>query len=169
MNDDFYEPLNPDDLGLLVNLAGPLYQESKMIDSMTGNAPKQDGMRIDSGAATIKRGLETIEQQAKAAYFASRAAPQPVQTQFYAPHTVEQVVLPQPVFYPQNVPQSPPVNDGQLEFNFNITEQQKTNDLLEKCFRALTKILTVVESINEQSKNRSNTVSAIPKLPVKDK
>jgi len=167
MNDDFYEPLNPDDLGLLVNLAGPLYQESKLIDSMTGNVPKQDGMHIDSGAATIRKSLESIEQQAKAAYFASRNAPQPVQTHFYPPHTVEQVVLPQPVFYPQSVPQ--PVNDGQLEFNFNISEQQKTNDLLEKCFRSLTKILAVVESINEQSKNRNDTVSAIPKLSVKDK
>ena len=166
MNEE-YEPLNPDDLGLLVNLAGPLYQESKMIDAMTGNAPRQDGMMIDSGAATIRRGLENIEQQAKAAFLSARHNPQPVQqTQYYQPHIVEQVVLPTPTFYPQNVP---PSNEGQLEFNFNITEQQKTNDLLEKCFRALTKILTVVESINEQSKHRNDTVSAIPKLPVKDK
>lgn len=141
MNPEQYEPLNPEDIGLLVGLAGPVYQESKLIDSMTGIKPTTGGGYAIDGADTIKRGLENIVQQAR-----TSTPPNPIHQPQYHHEP------PMPTAVPQEQPTYlnyvPPVvqNDPQLEFDFSLTEQKKTNELLEKQNKLLQKIVSLLES-----------------------
>lgn len=145
------ESLNPEDIGLLVGLAGPLYAESKMIDSMTGTRPQDSNGAIVSGTDQLKRGLENIVQTAVRNPTPPSFQPPP---QYIQPPQVTNIPLPlynPPVNYP---PQSidygyPKVDDPQLEFDFSLTEQKKTNELLEKNNKLLQKLISLLESKNK--------------------
>lgn len=155
MSDQYVEPLNPEDIGLLVGLAGPLYAESKMIDSMTGIQPTTGGGYSIGGADTIKRGLENIVQKAKSSPPPSYQPP---------PQYFEPPQIPTHHYYEPSTTSIPGIDDripgqggsifpkennDQLEFDFSLTEQKKTNELLEKNNRLLKKIISLLESKNK--------------------
>jgi hypothetical protein len=144
-----YEPLAPEDLELLVGLAGPMYAQSKMIESMTSDNPVLNGA-FDDGSSKIKRGLENIQRNIRQNFQAPRPIqPNPsLQTPIYtppAPEVIQQVITP---VYQQPLPVS---NEDQMEFNFNVSEQKKTNDLLEKNNKLLQKIISLLESKNKNA------------------
>lgn len=162
------DPLNPEDIGLLVGLAGPLYAESKMIDSMTGIKPTTGGGYDIGGADTIKRGLENIVQTAVRTPTPPSFQPPPQYTQ---PPTVSNVPLPiytnyqlQPIDYGHPKDENP-----QLEFDFSLTEQKRTNELLEKNNRLLKKIISLLESKNkdEQPVKLESKVKGFQAIPTK--
>ena len=133
-------PPTPEDLALLVSMAGPIFAESRLIESYTSNSPQYDG-RIDEGSMKIKRGLEQMERQVRA----SAPTPPQYQQQYQPPPYAQQPLqyLPPPMPY---IPPTPPSSDGQLEFNFNLTEQKKTNDLLLEISRKISKLISCVEN-----------------------
>jgi hypothetical protein len=145
--------LSPEDKKLLLDFAGPIFQESKEIDNMYYNdaRPKVNGY-VDGGIATgIKDALERDLRQAQGHY----APPAPPQDHIY----FQPPVLPQPVMQPQHhVIAQPayPQDDPQMEFNFNVSEQQKTNSLLEKQNKLLseltdkmTKLVDIFEKLKD--------------------
>lgn len=147
MNDP-YEPLNPEDIGLLVGLAGPVYAESKMIDAMTGVKPTTGGGYAIEGAETIKRGLENIVQAAVRTPTPPSFQPPP---QYIQPPQVPQIPIQQ--FVPTPAPvidygYEEPSTSPQLEFDFSLTEQKITNNWLEKIDKKLQKLITLLESKN---------------------
>jgi hypothetical protein len=156
---DPYEPLNPEDIGLLVGLAGPVYAESKMIDSMTGIKPTTGGGYAIDGAETIKRGLENIVQSAVRAPTPPSFQPPP---QYLEPPRVQEIPT---HYYPDPAttsipgpsgsmfPNFPKQEDSQLEFDFSLTEQKKTNELLEKNNKLLQKIISLLESKNKNEQS----------------
>ena len=149
--------LSPEDLSLLIGLAGPIYAESRRIESYSSDNPVHGGM-INDGSMKIKMGLEQMQRQVA-------QAPRPPMSQMHQPQ-VEQVYLPPPtivqyVHTPQDVtPSIPSVPVDQFEFNFNISEQKKTNDLLEVISKKLTKMIGMLES----KKKSDDLIKLIPKL-----
>jgi hypothetical protein len=163
MNDQ-YETLNPDDIGLLMGIAGPLYAESKEIDRMTGTRSRDSNGGIVSGTEQLKRGLENIVQNAARTPTLPSSQPPP---QYIQPPEVYHTQLPLPI-YTQNsinlpcyIPEASPENpdDSQLEFDFSSTEQKKTNDLLDKNNNLLKKIIVLLES-----KEKYEPVKLEPKI-----
>lgn len=170
------ESLNPEDIGLLVGLAGPLYAESKMIDSMTGIKPTTGGGYEIGGADTIKKGLENIVQTA----VRNPTPPsfQPPQ-QYIEPPQVPRIMTTIPTHYyhePAITPipgtsgsMFPKHEDPQLEFDFSLTEQKKTNELLEKNNKLLQKLITLIESKNkdEQPVKLESKIKGFQTVPTK--
>jgi hypothetical protein len=144
--------MSPEDLQLLVGLAGPVFAESRRIESFTSDNPVNNG-NMNDGSAKIKAGLERMQRQVVQA--PPTFVPPP---QYNYPPPVEQVYLPPPTYFPE--PQAAPQSSSdQFEFNFNITEQKNTNELLETISRKLTKLITVVESL----KKSDDTIKLSPK------
>jgi hypothetical protein len=143
-----YEPLNPEDIGLLVDIAGPVYQESKYIDSMTGQPPQDSRGAITSGTNQLKQGLERIVQTAirqppplpgyrqPAPQYVPIPISEPIPTHYY--HEQPSTAVPNIANFGEPSPQ--------LEFDFNLSEQKKTNDLLEKNNKLLQKIIQLLQS-----------------------
>jgi hypothetical protein len=129
--------LSPEDKKLLLDFAGPIFQESKEIDGMYYNdaRPKVNGY-VDGGIATgIKDALERDLRQTQGHY----APPTPPQDHIY----LQPPAMPHPVMQPQqHIMAQPayPQDDSQMEFNFNVSEQQKTNSLLEKQNKLLSEL-----------------------------
>jgi len=167
MNDP-YEPLNPEDIGLLVGLAGPVYAESKLIDSMTGIKPTTGGGYAIDGAETIKRGLENIVQTAVRTPTPPSFQPPP---QYFEPPQVPQIPIPTHYYQPTPIEYGygQPKEDPQLEFDFSLTEQKRTNELLEKNNRLLQKIIDLLESKNknEQPVKLESKVRGFQNIPQK--
>ena len=174
MNDQ-YEALNPEDIGLLVGIAGPLYAESKYIDQMTGQRAQDSNGAIVSGTEQLKRGLENIVQTAVRTPAPPSFQPPP---QYIQPPQVTQIPLPvynPPIDYPiQSIDYGyPKQEDPQLEFDFSLTEQKKTNELLEKNNKLLQKIILLLESKKKDEqpiklKTESKGFQNIPSKPFKD-
>jgi len=154
MSDD--NTLSPEDLQLLVGLAGPIYAESRLIESYSSDNPVNNGM-VNDGSMKIKMGLEQMQRQVVTQ--APRPQFQPPYQPPYQP-PVEQVHLPPPtiVQYVQPVPVVS--QEDQFEFNFNVSEQKKTNDLLEAISKKLTKLIGVIES----QKKKDDLLKLVPKL-----
>jgi hypothetical protein len=157
------EQLNPEDFNLILGLAGPIYAESKLLDSMTGVRPTTGGGYHDDGASKIKRGLENIQRTLQ--------APQP-QPSYQPPQYVvppEYVQMPMPELSQTYIAPINGVNynvsangaspSDQLEFNFNVSEQKRTNELLEKNNKLLTKIIQLLES-----KKSNDPIKLDPKI-----
>jgi hypothetical protein len=172
MNDP-YEALNPEDIGLLVGLAGPLYAESKEIDRMTGTRPQDSIGAIVSGTDQLKRGFENIVQNA-----VRTPTPPPFQPppQYIQPPQVTNIPLPTNYYEPSTtggqIPgpsgsMFPKQEDPQLEFDFSLTEQKKTNELLEKNNKLLQKLISLLESKNknEQPVKLEPKVKGIQNIP----
>lgn len=162
-----YEALDPNDIGLLMGIAGPLYAESKEIDRMTGTRPQDSNGAIVSGTEQLKRGLENIVQGAVRTQSPPSFQPPP---QYIEPPQVQQIHLPPPNFnqlYEQVT--SHKLEDPQLEFDFSLTEQKKTNELLEKNNKLLQKLISLLESKNkdEQTIKLETKVKGIQDFPTK--
>jgi hypothetical protein len=169
-----YEPLNPEDIGLLVGIAGPVYQESKYIDSMTGQQPQDSRGAITSGTNQLKQGLERIVQTA-----VRQPPPLPVFSQpepEFPPYShIPPDTGPSPYRERADALRSPGVPlmgvpDPQLEFDFNLSEQKKTNDLLEKNNKLLQKIIQLLQSKKLDEPVKLNTQvkgnNSVPNKPV---
>jgi predicted component of type VI protein secretion system len=165
-----YEALDPNDIGLLMGIAGPLYAESKEIDRMTGTRPQDSTGAIVSGTEQLKRGLENIVQGAVKTQSPHSFQPPP---QYIAPPQPTHIPLPATQYCPETS-QAYPVNqfDPQLEFDFSLTEQKKTNELLEKNNKLLQKLISLLESKNKDETIKLETkikgIQSIPQKSFKD-
>lgn len=141
--DDFtpLEPLSPEDLNLLIGLAKPMYAESCNVERMTGSNTVVNG-RPDDGSMKIKQGLEQIARsvQAPPPVYATRSDPQPQIMVTSLPNN--------PSMYPTTtLPGTIPHVDPQMELNFDISEQKRTNDLLAQILRKLTDLVSHTTTI----------------------
>lgn len=156
--------LSPEDKRTLIEFAGPLFAQSKEIDSMYFNdsRPKTDGIP-DSG---IARGIQTALErdfalsQARPPLHVQAPMPQipvPQYTQAPMPQDPAPQYVQAPI--PQYIPPVPESNPNQLEFNFNLSEQEKTNALLEaqnKLIKELIKkVDTLTSIVNDHDKVKS--------------
>jgi hypothetical protein len=151
--------LTPEEKAALVAFAGPIFAESKQIDSMFYNdRPKQGGMYVDGGAQEIQAALERDFRQVQPVY--QVPVPQipydPIPYPSRLPETSLDIPMPQVGHYSYNP--TPSAQTDQLEFQFNITEQQKTNTLLESISKKLSTIIKLLEQNNKKED--------VPKLKV---
>lgn len=147
MQDDGYiPPMTPEDLAVVMNFAGPLYQESRLIESFTSDNPIPNTYDSNYGSRAIKTGLERAQHLAQASLhqrqmqqmYVAPAPPvytQPVHQQIPTPYTP-----PEQVIHPAPMP-----SGGQMEFNFNPATQDVTNDLLKEISKKLTTIINLLE------------------------
>ena len=143
MDNGIVPPMSPDDFAALAAFAGPIYQESRVIESFTSNNPIPNA-HDNYGSMNIKQGLEQAQRLAQA----SLVRPQPL----YVPPAVQiedtfsaSYVHPTPT-YIQPTPQLPtPDPSDQLEFSFSSSKQDVTNDLLREISKKLTKLINLVE------------------------
>lgn len=151
-----YDPLSPEDLQLLVGLAGPIYAESKLIESYSSDNPVNNG-QMDDGSMKIKRGLERMQHQVSQA--PRSPSPQPFIQPLMSDMQVNQMHYPSSTMV--EYPTPPPASGGdQFEFNFNPSEQVRTNNLLETISKKLTKLIRLLES----SEKRDDIPKLIPKI-----
>jgi hypothetical protein len=93
--------------------------------------------------------------------------------QYIAPPQPTHIPLPATQYYPEASP-AYPVNqfDPQLEFDFSLTEQKKTNELLEKNNKLLQKLISLLESKNKDETIKLETkikgIQSIPQKSFKD-
>jgi hypothetical protein len=149
--------MTPDDFAALAAFAGPLYQESRVVESFISNNP-MPGTHKDNGSMSIKQGLEQAQNLA----LNSVVRPQPM----YVPPAIP-LDQPDPIMgtasytpyvQPQHNPQLPTPDPGdQLEFSFNTSEQTITNDLLRDISKKLTKVISLLEKSTKED-------TIVPKL-----
>jgi hypothetical protein len=145
--------LTPEDKKVLLDFAGPLFAQSKEIDSMYYNdsKPKTDGIEDSGIAYGIQKALERD--------FANSQAPRRVE----AAHVPMPQYIPIPQHIPAPMPQyAPPVpqqDPDQMEFKFNVTEQEKTNTLLEAQNKLIKQLITKIDKLisisNESTKAKT--------------
>lgn len=133
------EPLTPEDLDLLIGLAKPIYAESKNVERMTGSNTVVNG-RPDDGSTKIRMGLEQIARSVQAP---------PVYQTYVNPNISSGGT---PTAFPSHDPNlggfmmlpasTTPDPSPQMELNFDVSEQKKTNVLLEEISRKLTKLVS---------------------------
>lgn len=143
-DDGSLPPLMPDDFAALAALAGPLYQESRVIESYTSNNPIPNA-NDNYGSMNIKQGLEQAQRLAQS----SVVRPTMTYVQPAAPEYVSSVPFPNitsSVPQPIPIPIPTPMMDDQLEFKFNSAEQNITNDLLKEISKKLSKLITLIEN-----------------------
>jgi hypothetical protein len=147
--------MTPDDFAALAEIAGPLYQQSKVIESFTSESPIP-GAYKDYGSMNIRMGLEQAQRLAQASV---HQPPQPSYVQPAEPQYIQQYVEPQyapstaaPPIY------NPPTTDfsNQLEFTFEKGGMDVTNDLLREISKKLSKLISLVDKTEKEDK--------IPKL-----
>ena len=160
MDNGYVPPMMPDDFAALAALAGPLYQESRVVESYTSNNP-MPGTHVDNGSMSIRQSLEQAKRLAQASVV---RPPQPM----YVPPAVP-LEQPDPImgtasFTPYvaqpvgNVQQFlAPEPSNQLELPFNQNEQSMTNDLLREISKKLTKMISLLEKSTKED-------TIIPKL-----
>lgn len=167
------EFLSPEDKAALIEFAGPLFAQAKFIDS---NSIDKDGYQTSRQAQEIQLALERD--------FQNKSAPKPLHQHnhpsynhpsYNHPTVIDYGQYQQPAYIPQPQPQpyQPPVDNGQLEFQFDQSAQQKTNVLLEDVSRKLTKMISLLEKLtpteNVTKLNvTKNPVQEIPRRVGKD-
>jgi len=152
----FIPPMMPDDFAALAEIAGPLYQQSKLIESFTSESPIP-GAYKDYGSMNIRMGLEQAQRLAQASVQNAQNAQQPSYVAPAEPQYIQSYVEPT---YTTPAPPAyiPPVVDpvDQLEFKFEKGSMDVTNDLLKEISRKLSKLISLVD--------KSETEDKIPKL-----
>lgn len=123
------EYLSPEDKAALIEFAGPLFAQAKFIDA---NSIDERGHATSRQAQEIQYALERDFQ---------RSSPPA-----HIPHHYH-AAPPQPYYPPA------PVDNGQLEFQFDQSAQQKTNSLLEDISRKLTKLIGLLEPKTAPAEN----------------
>lgn len=144
------EYLSPEDKAALIEFAGPLFAQAKFIDS---NSIDKDGYQTSRQAIEIQHALERDFQRSTPVRVQPQYLPQNVD--YGATHIPMPPTYQTPHTYPAPVPQYAPlpVDEGQLEFRFDQSEQQKTNSLLEDISRKLTKLISLLEPKTAQTEN----------------
>jgi hypothetical protein len=140
-------PMSPDDFAALAAFAGPVYQESKLIESYTSSNPIP-GAHSEYGSMNIKQGLEQAQRLAQASVL---RPPQPMYVPPAVPLEQPDLTMGTASFTPypninnvQEFKSTPIINDGQLELQFNSSKQDITNDLLKEISRKLTKVIDLL-------------------------
>lgn len=140
-------PMTPDDFAALAAFAGPVYQESRLIEKFTSSNPIP-GAHSEYGSMNIKQGLEQAQRLAQA----SAVRPQPM----YVPPAIP-IAEPYPPNPTPSIPYQQALNtqpqpalqpiepSNQLEFSFNASKQDMTNDLLKEISKKLTKVINLLE------------------------
>lgn len=150
MDNGFVPPMTPDDFAALAAFAGPMYQESRTIESFTSNNPIPNA-HDNYGSMNIKQGLEQAQRLAQA----SVVRPQPMYVQ---PSIISEVpYVPTPTYTEPIQQASIPEPTNQLEFSFNPSEQTVTNDLLKEISKKLTKVIMLLEKSTKED-------TMVPKL-----
>ena len=156
MDDGYIPPMMPDDFAALAALAGPLYQESRVVESYTSENTNPGGFK-DQGSMNIKQSLEQAQRLAQASVV---RPPQPM----YVPPAVP-LDQPDPVtgtasftpYVAQPVAQPVATSNDQLELPFDQNEQSITNDLLREISKKLTKVISLLEKTTKED-------TIVPKL-----
>lgn len=144
---DYGEEIRPEDFNLIMGIAGPLYQESKQVESLM-----QDNVLVNArpndGSFKVMKGLEDIKNNIVQAPPRPQWTPPqpPVPSIAYEPITTTY----QGINATVPVPKVAPEPTDQLEFNFNRSEISRLCDIMEKTTKQLTKLLSLLESNNEQ-------------------
>ena len=138
--------LSPEEKQALIEFAGPIFALGKDIDSMyfNGQQSKTDGMRDGGISGAIKNALERDFKSSQApSYQPPVHQPQP-----------QYVEAPQQPFPTHTMPTQqaeayipPPIDENQLELKFNRSEQEKTNELLNKQNKILEKINKKIDKL----------------------
>ncbi len=150
-------PMTPDDFAALAEIAGPLYQQSKVIESFTSESPIP-GAYKDYGSMNIRMGLEQAQRLAQASV---HSQPQPSYVAPAEPQYIQQYVEPATT---TALPYQPPqpttdFDSGQLEFKFEKGGMDITNDLLREISKKLTKLINLVDKSETEDK-----IQKFPKL-----
>jgi hypothetical protein len=150
--------LSPEDKRAILDFAGPLFHESRAIDSsfFDGTRPKVEGVPEYGLANGIKSVLERELAPAQRQY------QQPPQ-QYLTPPSLPPEHIPQHQAAPP--PQAPQrVEDSnQLELNFNPSAQSVTNDLLKENNRILRQILKQLEEMTTKENQKPENENSIRK------
>jgi hypothetical protein len=163
MDNGFVPPMSPDDFAALAAFAGPIYQESRVIESYTSSNPIPN-VHDNYGSMNIKQGLEQAQRLAQA----SVARPQPLYVPPAVPLEQPDMVIGTASFtpYPQPLINESPSfkksnqvydDSNQMDLPFNTSEQQITNDLLREISKKITKLTNLLEK-------REGGDKLIPKL-----
>ena len=153
--------MSPADMQALMEVAGPLFGESRMLEQMTSENTVVGGHRQD-GSMKIRGALEQAQNLVRA-----QLPPPP---QYVPPEYIQEahVVPISPTFpaspnnYPPVLPHTigifPPVHpdDGQMMLSFDQSTQKVTNDLLREISKKLTKIIGFLEEKDTIPKQKSN-------------
>ncbi len=140
-------PMSPEDFAALAAFAGPIYQESRLIEKFTSDNPIPGGY-IDAGSMSIKQGLEQAQRLAQASVV---RPPQPMYVPPAVPLEQPDMVTGTASFTPYPEARTPvgnfptPVEGDQLEFSFSSSKQDVTNDLLKEISKKLTKVISLLE------------------------
>lgn len=154
MDNGFVPPMSPDDFAALAAFAGPIYQESRVIESFTSSNPIPN-VHDNYGSMNIKQGLEQAQRLAQA----SVARPQPLYVPPAVPLEQPDMVIGTASFTPYanpiqtSVPQPP---SDQLEFLFNQDAQNATNELLKEISKKLSKMISLLEKEDKIPKQKPN-------------
>lgn len=143
------EYLSAEDKALLIEFAGPIFAEAKNIDA---NSVDKDGYRTSRHAQEIQMALER-DFQTKSAPRHFAPPPNPYLQQQPASVVDYGQYLQPPIHYPPVQVMQPVVDTGQMEFQFDQSEQQKTNSLLEEVSRKLTKVVALLEKLTQPTEN----------------
>lgn len=153
MDNGFVPPMTPDDFAALAAFAGPMYQESRTIESFTSNNPIPNA-HDNYGSMNIKQGLEQAQRLAQASVARQQPIYVPPAIPLEQPDNVNETYTPYIATITTAVPQPEPSN--QLEFSFNINEQKISNDLLKEISKKLSKLITLLEKEDKIPKSKPN-------------
>lgn len=150
----FIPPMMPDDFAALAEIAGPLYRDSKLIESFTSESPIP-GAHKEYGSMNIRMGLEQAQRLSQASV---QHPPQPSYVPPAEPQYIQSYVEPT---YTAPSTYIPPITDfsNQLEFKFEKGDIDVTNDLLREISKKLSKLISLVDKVEMEDK--------IPKLKPK--
>jgi hypothetical protein len=150
--------LSPEDKRAILDFAGPLFHESRAIDSsfFDGTRPKVEGVPEYGLANGIKSVLERELAPTQRPY---QQQPQ----QYFTPPTLPPEHIPQHQAAPP--PQAPQraEDPNQLELNFTPSAQSVTNDLLKENNRILRQILKQLEEMTIKENQKPENENSIRK------
>lgn len=140
----------PEELKALIAFMGPMYGQAKQIDGMITESCSQ----MTYSGDTIKEELERVVRASTPVAPPSPFTPAPI-SQYVPEHIPVATIVPTHYQPPTSI--SVDANLGnQMEFNFNLSEQTKTNDLLNSINRKLERISTSLEKIAEIAVQKNN-------------
>lgn len=149
--------MSPEDKEAIIAFAGPLFAEAKFIDA---NSIDKDGYPTSRHAQEIQNALERDFTRSPARVH------QPQHVVDYGQYQMPQPNFPPiPQVHPQPYYPQPQVDNGQLEFAFDQSEQQKTNSLLEDISRKLTKLISMLQDKDKPKENVTKLKVAKEDLP----
>ena len=157
-------PIRPEEFQALAAFAGEAYRDSRMLENFSSENPIPQA-DDQFGSRSIAKGLEDAQRVYRESLQHQRQGPVPTSQPY--PQVMEQVGttvqtsqlksdvniqkqdFPNPYISTESV--GPQQNDPrQLEFNFDVKEQQVTNDLLREISKKMSKIIKLLEVDNSE-------------------